>query len=184
MTSIQILCGLRKKFSVVQVGVEHAIDLKPDVHPYYERARRLSSSEKEEVAKEIEHLLKQGLIETCSSPWAASIVCVRKKDGSLRLAIDYRGLNKRSYNCCQHPLPLIDDLLDRLGGAKYFSTLDVKSGYHQMPVKESDKDKTSLLSLGANTGGNKAVHLVYQEHRLVFKGLCLLYWVSANFVMQ
>jgi len=91
----------------------------------------------------IEDLRQQGLIERCSSSWVSAIVLVRKKDGSLRCCVDYRALNditiKDSY-----PLPRIDDTLDALVGAKWFSTLDMKSGYHQVKMAEQDKEKTAF----------------------------------------
>ena len=72
-------------------------------------------------------------------------MCARRKGGRLRLAIDYRALNAKSLSCSQHPIPRIDDLLDRLGEATFFTTLDLKSGYHQMPVREGDRELTSFV---------------------------------------
>ena len=94
---------------------------------------------------ELDDLLRQGLIEPSSSPWSAAIVCARRKGGRLRLAIDYRALNAKSIPCSQHPIPRIDDLLDRLGEATFFTTLDLKSGYHQMPVRKEDRELTSFV---------------------------------------
>ena len=130
---------------VVSVQVEHAIRLKPGVQPSSCRPRRLSQTEEEEVRMELDDLLRQGLIETSSSPWSAAIVCARRKGGRLRLAIDYRALNAKSIPCSQHPIPRIDDLLDRLGEATFFTTLDLKSGYHQMPVRKEDRELTSFV---------------------------------------
>ena len=129
----------------VSLQVEHAIRLKPGVQPSSCRRRRLSQTEEEEVRKELDDLLRQGLIEPSSSPWAAAIVCARRKDGRLRLAIDYRALNAKSIPCSQHPIPRIDDILDRLGEATLFTTLDLKSGYHQMPVRNEDRELTSFV---------------------------------------
>ena len=130
---------------VVSVKVDHAISLKPGVQPSAARPRRLSKTEDEEVRRELQDLLRQGLIESSSSPWSAAIVCSRRKDGWLRLAIDYRALNAKSIPCSQHPLPRIDDLVDRLGEKTIFTVLDLKSGYHQMPVRERDRELTSFV---------------------------------------
>ena len=109
------------------------------------KPRRLSQAEMVEVRKEIEHLLQQGLIETSSSPWSAPIVCARRKNGQLRLAMDYRALNVQTISNSAHPIPLIEDLLDRLGNARFFSTLDLKSEYHQMCIRDKDKELTTFV---------------------------------------
>ena len=114
--------------------VEHEIPLQPNAVPVAQRPRRLSPSEREELREEINYLLSQGLIETSTSPWASPIVIARRKNGRVRLAIDYRRLNSLTINS-HYPLPVVDDLLDRLSNAKFFSTLDAKSGYWQMPLQ-------------------------------------------------
>lgn len=134
-----------KRLPCVRIGVEHEIRLQNNTVPIAFKTRRLSPKEEVEVRKEIDDLIAQGLIGPSTSPWAAPIVCARRKNGKLRLAIDYRGLNSKSIASCSHPLPLIEDLLDRLGDAKYFSTLDMKSGYHQMPVRKEDRQLTSFV---------------------------------------
>ena len=93
---------------------------------------------------EITHLLSQGLITQSTSPWAAPIVVARRKNGQIRLAIDYRALNAQTFDQ-HHPIPRIDDLIDRLGEAKYFSSLDLKSGYYQMPLHEEDSHLTGFV---------------------------------------
>lgn len=109
--------------------VEHTIPLQPNAQPVAQRPRRLSPGDREEVQQEIQYLLDQGLIETSTSPWASPIVMARRKNGKLRLAIDYRRLN--SLTIASHfPLPLIEDILDKLSNARYFSTLDAKNGYY------------------------------------------------------
>ena len=113
--------------------VEHEIPLQLNAVPVAQRPRRLSPSEREELREEINYLLSQGLIETSTSPWASPIVIARRKNGRLRLAIDYRRLKSLTINS-HYPLPVVDDLLDRLSNAKFFSTLDAKSGYWQMPL--------------------------------------------------
>ena len=89
--------------------------------------------------------MDQGLIKESTSAWAAPIVVARRKNGQIRLAIDYRELNAQSFDQ-YHPIPRIDDLIDRLGEAKYFSSLDLKSGYYQMPLREEDAELTGFVT--------------------------------------
>ena len=128
-----------------QIEVECTIDLKPDAKPYAARPRRNTPKEREEIRNEIQRLLKNGLIRPSTSPWAAPVVVARKKDGKLRMAIDYRRLNASAYLHHQ-PLPLIDDMVDKLGDAKYFSSLDLKWGYNQMPLRKADAEKTAFVT--------------------------------------
>ena len=130
---------------IVRVGVEHTIKLKEDTSPTAFRPRRLSKELADEVREHIDKLMKDGVIRESNSPWASPIVCARKADGSLRLVIDYRCTNAKSLTATLHPIPLIEDLLDRLAKAKYFSILDAKSGYHQMPLKEEDSEVTAFV---------------------------------------
>ena len=110
----------------------------PNKPPY-----RLSPKEYEELQSQIEDLLAQGHIRPSSSPYGAPVLFVPKKDGRWRMCIDYRALNRQTIRD-RYPLPRIDDLLDRLGKAKHFTTLDLASGYHQIAVKEEDIPKTAF----------------------------------------
>ena len=106
---------------------------------------RYSPLERQEMERQIRDLLSKGLIEPSRSPFASPILFVRKKDGSLRMCIDYRGLNKITVKN-KYPLPRIDDLLDHLQGARVFSSLDLMSGYHQLRIDPEDVPKTAFRS--------------------------------------
>ena len=86
-----------------------------------------------------------GVIQPSESPWASPVVLVRKRDGSLHFCVDYRGLNAVT-KADVHPLPRIDDLLDKLGRANCFSTLDLAAGYWQIKVKSDSQEKTAFIT--------------------------------------
>ena len=90
-------------------------------------------------------MLNQDIIEPSESPWASPVVLVRKKDGSLRYCIDYRKLNSVTVKD-SYPLPRIDESLDALGGSRYFSTLDLASGYWQIELDEDAKQKSAFCT--------------------------------------
>ena len=92
---------------------------------------------------QLKELLDLGLIRPSVSPWGAPVIFIRKKDGSWRLCIDYRQLNKATIKN-QYPLPRIDDLFDQMKGATVFSKIDLRSGYHQLWIKEDDIPKTAF----------------------------------------
>lgn len=114
-----------------------------DAKPIRQAPRRVPLAKREDAKKIIEDMHKNGAIEPSISPWSSPIVLVKKKDGSTRFCVDYRKLNdvtkKDSY-----PLPRIDDTLDILSGAKWFSTLDLQSGYWQVEIDERDREKTAF----------------------------------------
>ena len=91
----------------------------------------------------MQELLDKGFIRPSTSPWGAPVLFVKKKDGKLRLCIDYRELNKVTIKN-KYPLPRIDDLFDQLQGAQYFSKIDLRSGYHQLRIREADVSKMAF----------------------------------------
>ena len=107
--------------------------------------RRAPMHLREDVEKQVQTMLEQGIVEECSSPWAAPLVIVKKKDGSNRICVDYRALNAVTQKD-GHPLPRIEDSLDALAGAVIYSTLDMTSGYHQVEVAKEDRDKTAFVT--------------------------------------
>lgn len=113
--------------------------------PIKQRAYRLPLSKRHVVKEQMQEMMEAGVIRPSTSPWASPISLVPKKDGTTRFCIDYRKLNsvtrKNSY-----PLPLISDIFDQLGEAKVFTTLDLKSGYWQIPVSEEDIEKTAFIT--------------------------------------
>ena len=123
--------------------VKHNIKLAKDASPPFKPVYRLSLKERKEVDTTIQDLLTKGYIQPSTSPYGAPILFVGKKDGSLRMCVDYRALNKLTIKN-RYPLPRIDDLLDQLFGAKYFTTLDLASGYHQIRINDPDIPKTAF----------------------------------------
>ena len=107
--------------------------------------RRIPGHYRQEVIRQIELMLAQGVIKESSSPWMSPTVFVPKKSGELRICVDYRSLNKQTAKD-SYPLPLPDEVQDRLTNAAVFSTLDLHSGYWQLPVAEADQPKTAFCS--------------------------------------
>ncbi|GJR68390.1 putative reverse transcriptase domain-containing protein [Tanacetum coccineum] len=123
--------------------VEFQIDLVPGVAPVARAPYRLAPSEMKELAKQLQELSDKGFIRPSSSPWGAPVLFVKKKDRSFRMCIDYRELNKLTVKN-RYPLPRIDDLFDQLQGSSIYSKIDLRSGYHQLRVREEDIPKTAF----------------------------------------
>lgn len=124
--------------------VEHTINT-GDSTPIHSRPYRVSSSERNVIETHVSDMLNRGVIQPSSSPWSSPVVLVKKKDGTWRFCIDFRKLNKVTKKDV-YPLPRIDDLLDCLNGSEYFSSLDLRSGYWQIPVSPSDREKTAFIT--------------------------------------
>ena len=155
--------------------VDHRIELIPGAVPPSRPTYRLSATELEELKKQLEELTKAGFIQPSKSPFGAPILFVKKKDGTMRMCVDYRALNnvtiKNSY-----PLPHVDELFDRLQGAKYFSKIDLRSGYHQIRIDPQDVPKTAfrtryghfeflVLPFGLTNAPATFMHLMHQSFR-------------------
>ena len=124
--------------------VQHQIPT-GEAKPLKQRPRREPLGLRHQVQKELESMMEQGVIEPSQSAWASPIVLVKKKDGSLRFCVDYRRLNDVTVKDA-YPLPLIQDNLEALNGAKYFSTMDLASGYWQVGVAPEDREKTAFCT--------------------------------------
>ncbi|GJV48304.1 putative reverse transcriptase domain-containing protein [Tanacetum coccineum] len=123
--------------------VEFQIDLIPGAAPVARAPYRLAPSKMKELSEQLKELSNKGFIRPSSSPWGASVLFVKKKDGSFRMCIDFRELNKLTVKN-RYPLPRIDDLFDQLQGSSVYSKIDLRSGYHQLRVREEDIPKTAF----------------------------------------
>jgi hypothetical protein len=137
----------------------HVIPLEPGARPVYKPMYRLTQAEKAEVERQVTELLCKGYIEPSQSPWGAPVLFVPKKDGGLRMCIDYRALNKLTVKN-RYPLPRIEDLLEQLQGAKVHSGLDLASGYWQIRIDDEDVPKTAFRT-----------HLGHYQWRVLSFGL-------------
>ncbi|GJV40357.1 putative reverse transcriptase domain-containing protein [Tanacetum coccineum] len=123
--------------------VEFQIDLVPGAAPVARAPYRLAPTELQELSTQLQELSDKGFIRPSSSPWGAPVLFVKKKDGSFRMCIDYRELNKLTVKN-RYPLPRIDDLFDQLQGSRVYSKIDLRYGYHQLRVREEDIPKTAF----------------------------------------
>ena len=125
--------------------IEFIIDLLPGTAPIAKRPYRMSVGELEELKAQLKELLDKKFIRPSSSPWGAPMIFVEKKDGMQRMCVDYRSLNEVTIKN-KYPLPHIEDLFDQLRGAKVFSKIDMRSGYHQLRIRPSDIPKTAFTT--------------------------------------
>src|SRR5436305_10467469 len=136
---------IKGKYEVRRTNVmKHTIDT-GDEKPIKQRARRLSVKEKELEKEYIEEMLKKEIIRRSKSSWASSIVFVQKKGGEMRFCVDYRKLNKITKKN-NHPLPRIDEMLDKFEGSQWFSSIDLASAYWQVEMDEKDIEKTAFIT--------------------------------------
>ncbi|UYV82343.1 hypothetical protein LAZ67_21001753, partial [Cordylochernes scorpioides] len=133
-----------KKSFPVSGEIKHKIDTS-DYPPVRQRPYTVSPAERRVIQSEVEKMMETKIIRPSSSPWASPVILVRKKDGSLRFCVDYRRLNKMTKKDV-YPLPRIDDALDTLSGSRYFSTMDMRSGYWQIEVDDKDREKTAFIT--------------------------------------
>jgi hypothetical protein len=121
--------------------VDHAIEVMLEVAPFAKAPYRMSHEELKKLKVQLEKLLAKGYIKSSKSPYGAPVLFVHKKDGTLRMCVDYRALNKATVKNW-YPLLRIDDLFDYLSGTKVFNRIDLCSGYYQIRIAEGDKEKT------------------------------------------
>ena len=127
----------------VRKGHEFRIDLEDETAPVHKPIYKLSPLELEEARKQIDYMLEHGYIRPSDSPYGSLVLFVPKKDGGLRFCIDYRWLNKKTIRN-RYPLPLPEELFDRLGGSQVFSKIDLRSGYWQVRLRKEDIPKTAF----------------------------------------
>nr|CAH66013.1 OSIGBa0093M15.3 [Oryza sativa] len=125
--------------------IEFRIDLVPGTNPIHKRPYRMAANELAEVKKQVDDLLQKGYIRPSTLPWGAPVIFVEKKDHTQRMCVDYRALNEVTIKN-KYPLPRIDDLFDQLEGATVFSKIDLRSGYHQLRIREEDIPKTAFTT--------------------------------------
>lgn len=165
--------------------VDHRIELIPGSSPPSRPTYRMGPAELDELKKQLEQLTESGFIQPSKSPFGAPILFVKKKDGTMRMCVDYRALNsitvKNSY-----PLPRIDELFDRLQGAKVFSKIDLRSGYHQIRIAPEDVPKTAfrtryghfeflVLPFGLTNAPGTFMHLMHQVFRPLLDRFVLVF---------
>ncbi|GJQ98606.1 putative reverse transcriptase domain-containing protein [Tanacetum coccineum] len=149
LSDIPIVCDFEDIFPDDLSGlppqrqVEFHIDLIPGATPVAKSPYRLAPSKMQELSEQLQELQDKGFIRPSHSPWGAPVLFVKKKDGSFCMCIDYHELNKLTIKN-RYPLPRIDDLFGQLQGARYFSKIDLRSGYHQLRVHDDDISKTAF----------------------------------------
>ena len=135
-------------FSDDQLGrtslVQHTIDT-GDAMPVKQRPYRTTPENKQEIDRQVDDMLQRGIIQESVSPWSSPVVLVKKKNGEMRFCVDFRAVDKVTKKD-SFPMPLVADTLDALSGTQYFSTLDLKSGYWQIELHPSAREKTAFVT--------------------------------------
>jgi hypothetical protein len=142
-----------------QIGLTNKIEMKIDLKdetPVYYRSYRMAITEKQQVKKIVEELKDADIIEDSNSPFASPVLLVKKKTGDLRMCIDYRALNKQTVKD-HYSIPLIDDQLDRMCKMKYFTSLDLRSGYYQVPINKHCRKKAAFVKTLLHLGIDKTL---------------------------
>jgi hypothetical protein len=122
---------------------DHSIPLMPGAQPVNMRAYRHKPELKSEIEHQVQELHQSGVIQKSTSHFSSPTILVKKKDGTWRLCVDYRALNSMTI-VSKYPVPIIDELLDELTGARWFSKLDLRAGYHQIRLAEGEEHKTTF----------------------------------------
>lgn len=122
---------------------DHHIPLLPGVKPLNTKPYRYSPAQKDEIERQVKKMLFNGIIKPSASPFSSPVLLVKKKDGTWRFCVDYRLLNSITVKN-KYPLPIVDELLDELKGACWFTKLDMRLGYHQIRVMPQDEQKTAF----------------------------------------
>jgi hypothetical protein len=125
--------------------IEFVIELVPGTAAIFKRPYRMAANQLAELKKQLQELLDKGYIRPSASPWGAPVIFVPKKDGTQRMCVDYRSLNKVTIRN-KYPLLRIDDLFDQLKGACVFLKIDLRSGYHQLKIRATDIPKTAFIT--------------------------------------
>ena len=133
----------------LQRVVDFGIELHPATSPISMTPHRMAPVELQELKVQLQELVDKGFIRPSTSPWGAPVLIAKKKDKTLRLCIDYRQLNRVMIKN-QYPLPRTDDLFDQLKGARVYSKIDLRTGYHQLRVKEIDIPNTAFRTSYGN----------------------------------
>ena len=123
--------------------VDFGIELRPSTSPISMTPHRMTPVELQELRVQLQELLDKGFIRPSTSSWGALVLFAKKKDESLRLCIDYRQLNRVTIKN-RYPLPRIDELFDQFRGARVYSKIDLRTGYHQLRVRDTDIPKTAF----------------------------------------
>ena len=139
--------------------VQHEIDTGTSL-PVHSAPYRVSAAERKVIAEQVSEMEAAGVVRPSVSPWSSPVVLTKRSDGRLRFCVDYRRLNDKTSKDV-YPLPRMDDVLERLGGAKVFTTLDLANGYWQVPIAERDQPKTAFVTPDG----------LYEFRRMPF-GLC------------
>lgn len=144
-------------------STQHSVRVTED-KPFRERSRRLPPKDLEDVRKHLNDLKEAGIISESRSPYASPIVVVRKKNGTIRICVDYRALNRRTIPD-QYTVPRVEDALTCLSGSKWFSVLDLRSGYYQIPLSDADKEKKWHLPVQHDFINLRECHKASAEHQ-------------------